>query len=64
MPRSQIVEDYLVSNEVFQENVQQAEVLHPLFAAIDDAGGIDGFLGELGLRPDDIEAVRRNLTQA
>jgi len=64
VPRDQIVEDYLVSNEVFHENVQQAEVLHPLFAAIDEGGGIDGFLGKLGLRADEVDAIRRNLTQA
>jgi protein-tyrosine phosphatase len=62
VPREQIVEDYLLSNEVFHENVQEAEVLQPLFSAIDEAGGIDAYLADIGLRPREIDAIRRNLT--
>jgi protein-tyrosine phosphatase len=60
-PRAEIVADYLLSNEVFQENVQEPEVLEPLFRAIDRAGGIERFLGELGLRRDEVESIRANL---
>ena len=64
VPRAQIVDDYLVSNEVFQEHVQEAEVLQPLFAAIDNAGGIDRYLERLGLRSDEVESIRTNLISA
>lgn len=64
VPRAAIVADYLVSNEVFQENVQEAEVLDPLFAAIDAAGGIDRFLLDFGLESREIEAVRSSLLTA
>jgi len=64
VPRPQIVDDYLLSNEVFQEHVQEAEVLAPLFTAIDAAGGIDRYLQRLGLRADEVEAIRTNLISA
>ncbi len=60
-PRREIVADYLVSNEVFAEYVQEADVLEPLFAAIDREGGIERFLGDLGLESAEIEAIRANL---
>jgi protein-tyrosine phosphatase len=62
VPRAEIVADYLVSNRVFQENVQEPEVLEPLFRAIDRAGGIERFLQDLGLRRDEVESIRANLT--
>ncbi len=62
VPRPEIVRDYLLSNDVFQENIQEPEVLHPLFEAIDRAGGIEGFLQGLGLSPSEIAAIRGNLT--
>jgi protein-tyrosine phosphatase len=61
VPRAEIVNDYLLSNQVFQENVQEGEVLHPLFEAIDDAGGIDPFLESLGLRSSEIDSIRTQL---
>lgn len=64
VPRSEIIGDYLLSNHVFQDNVQEAEVLHPLFEAIDNAGGIDRFLESLGLRSSEIEAIRTQLISA
>ena len=60
-PRAEIVADYLLSNEVFQENVQEPQVLEPLFRAIDRAGGIERFLEDLGLRQDEVESIRANL---
>ncbi len=59
--RSVIVSDYLLSNEVFQEQLQEASVLEPLFCAIDRAGGIERFLPQLGLERGEIDAVRANL---
>ena len=64
VPREAIVNDYLLSNEVFQEHIQEAGVLDPLFSAIDAAGGIDRFLGELGVEIRDIEGIRANLVAA
>jgi protein-tyrosine phosphatase len=64
VPREEIVGDYLLSNEVFQEHVQEAAVLEPLFAAIDRAGGIDRYLETLGLEPREVEAIRKNLLGA
>ena len=64
VPRGEIVGDYLLSNEVFRDNVQEAEVLQPLFDAVDRAGGIDGYLGELGLGGLEVEAIRTNLVAA
>jgi protein-tyrosine phosphatase len=61
VPRAEIVGDYLLSNDVFQENVQEAAVLEPLFGAIDRAGGIEPYLRSLGLARDEIEAIRENL---
>ena len=61
VPRDHIVDDYLLSNEVFQEHVQEALVLAPLFSAIDESGGIDRFLEDLGLSASDVEAIRTNL---
>jgi protein-tyrosine phosphatase len=59
--REEIVADYLVSNEAFAENVQDAVVLTPLFEWIDEQGGIEGVLTNLGLSPGEIEAIHANL---
>lgn len=59
--REIIVEDYLISNRAFTEHAQEAAVLSPLFAAIDAHGGIEGFLGRLGLERDEMEAARVHL---
>ncbi|MGH7860526.1 MAG: tyrosine-protein phosphatase [Candidatus Binatia bacterium] len=61
VPRPVIVEDYLLSNQVFESNLQEAQVLDPLFRMIDAEGGIDSFLVRLGLTAAEVEAVRRNL---
>src|SRR5262249_13598032 len=64
VPRETIVHDYLLSNEVFRENVQEPRVLDPLFHAIDRAGGIDGYLTNLGLSERDVAGIRANLVAA
>ena len=61
VPRPLIVEDYLRSNDVFLDSVQEAAVLDPLFGAIDAEGGIDPFLQGLGLDAAEVEAVREHL---
>lgn len=59
--RPEIVADYLLSNDVFADNVQEAGVLAPLFETIDRAGGIERYLGALGLEASDVAAIRANL---
>lgn len=61
VPRPAIVADYLLSNEAFRDNAQEAVVLEPLFAAIDDTGGVDRFLVGIGLERGEIDAIRANL---
>ena len=61
VPRTEIVADYLISNQVFEENVQDPAVLAPLFEAIDRAGGMERFLRELGIEAAEVEAIRGNL---
>jgi len=62
--RQRIVDDYLVSNASFTSMAQEATVLEPLFREIDAAGGIESFLGNLGLSADELERARRNLLVA
>jgi protein-tyrosine phosphatase len=64
VPRDEIIDDYLLSNEAFRDHAQEAAVLAPLFRSIDDAGGIEKFLGQLGLRASEVEAIRTNLIAA
>lgn len=61
VPRREIIADYLLSNDVFAEYVQEADVLEPLFAAIDREGGIERFLEDLGLGSAEIAGIRANL---
>ena len=61
VPRDEIIDDYLLSNEVFLDHTQEAAVLAPLFESIDKAGGIERFLRQLGLGATEIEAIRTNL---
>lgn len=62
--RRRIVDDYLVSNRSFSSMEQEATVLEPLFGAIDGAGGIEAFLGNLGVSAAELELARRNLLVA
>jgi protein-tyrosine phosphatase len=64
VPRDEIIDDYLLSNEVFHDHAQEAAVLAPLFRAIDAAGGIEKFLRRLGLGANEVEAIRTNLIVA
>jgi protein-tyrosine phosphatase len=63
VPRTVIVEDYLRSNAAFADGGQEARVLEPLFAAIDERGGIDRLLEGFGLARAEVEAVRANLLE-
>lgn len=62
--RPEIVSDYLASNAAFVDNVQEAAVLDPLFAWIDEKGGIERLLSDLGLGADEIDAIHDNLAGA
>jgi protein-tyrosine phosphatase len=61
VPREVIVADYLLSNDAFETDAQEATVLQPLFGAIDASGGIERFLGELGVTGGELESARRHL---
>ncbi len=64
VPRDEIIDDYLLSNEVFRDHAQEAAVLAPLFRSIDEAGGIEEFLRQLGLGASEVEGIRTNLIAA
>jgi protein-tyrosine phosphatase len=63
--RARILEDFLVSNITFPQMPLKAGQLEPIFALIDDHGGIDGFMREvLLLEPAVMEAIREDLLEA
>jgi protein-tyrosine phosphatase len=60
--RDRIVADFLESNTTFPKMPLTAGQLEPIFALIDENGGIEGFMHEiLGLEPIDIEVIREDL---
>lgn len=60
--RERIVADFLASNLVFTRALLSAAQLDPLFAAIDERGGIDCFMGEvIGLERCQLAAIRGDL---
>jgi protein-tyrosine phosphatase len=62
--RDRIVTDFLESNTTFPKMPLTAGQLEPIFALIDDNGGIEGFMHEiLGLEPIDIEVIREDLLE-
>jgi protein-tyrosine phosphatase len=62
--RDRIVADFLESNATFPEMPLSAAQLEPLFAEIDQNGGIDDFMREvLGLERADLDAIRAGLLE-
>lgn len=62
--RARILEDFLVSNITFPQMPLKAGQLEPIFALIDQHGGIDGFMREvLLLEPADMHAIREDLLE-
>ena len=62
--RDRIVTDFLESNTTFPKMPLTAAQLEPIFALIDESGGIEGFMHEvLGLEPIDIEVIREDLLE-
>ena len=62
--RDRIVADFLESNTTFPKMPLTAGQLGPIFALIDENGGIEGFMHEiLGLEPIDIEVIREDLLE-
>jgi hypothetical protein len=62
--RDRIVTDFLESNTTFPKMPLTAGQLEPIFALIDENGGIEGFMHEiLGLEPLDIEVIREDLLE-
>ena len=62
--RARILEDFLVSNVTFPQMPLKHSQLEPIFALIDEHGGIEGFMHDiLLLAPADIEAIRDDLLE-
>jgi protein-tyrosine phosphatase len=62
--RERIIADFLISNESFPAIPLSAGQLVPIFALIDENGGIEAFMHEvLGLEPGDLEAIREDLLE-
>lgn len=63
VPRERIYADYLLSAEVGPgpENQVEREWLDIIFAAVDEAGGIEPYLESAGLTPEELHSIRRNL---
>jgi len=62
--RDRIVTDFLESNTTFPKMPLTAGQLEPIFALIDENGGIEGFMHEVvGLEPIDIEVIREDLLE-
>jgi protein-tyrosine phosphatase len=62
--RDRIVTDFLESNTTFPKMPLTAGQLEPIFALIDENGGIEGFMHEvLGLEPMDLEVIREDLLE-
>jgi protein-tyrosine phosphatase len=62
--RELIVGDFLVSNETFPNMLLGPDQLAPIFAMIDENGGIERFMREvLGLAPGVIATIRQDLLE-
>jgi protein-tyrosine phosphatase len=62
--RRRILEDFLVSNVTFPQMPLKETQLEPIFALIDEHGGIEGFMHDiLMLDHTDIEAIREDLLE-
>jgi hypothetical protein len=62
--RERIFEDFLVSNITFPHIPLKKAQLEPIFALIDEHGGIEGFMRDiLLLQHSDIEAIREDLLE-
>jgi protein-tyrosine phosphatase len=62
--RERIVSDFLVSNETFPKMLLGAKQLAPIFAMIDENGGIENFMCTvLGLVSSDLEEIREGLLE-
>jgi len=62
--RERIVADFLESNTTFPQDLLTSEQLAPVFATIDEGGGIEGFMREeLRLDSSILRAIRDNLLE-
>jgi protein-tyrosine phosphatase len=62
--RERILQDFLASNAVFAGMPLTPEQLEPLFALIDESGGVDAFMrDEIGLAAEDLDAIRADLLE-
>ncbi|MGH7877963.1 MAG: tyrosine-protein phosphatase [Candidatus Binataceae bacterium] len=62
--RERIIGDFLISNQTFPNMLLDPNQLAPIFAMIDDNGGIERFMLEvLGLAPSTLIAIRQELLE-
>lgn len=63
--RDEVVADFLKSNTTFPNDLLTPKQLAPVFATIDEMGGIDEFMREvLGLHSSHLEAIRADLLES
>lgn len=63
--RERIVGDFLASNDTFPTAPLKPAQLDPVFASIDDAGGIRGFMRDvIGIGESEMEAIRQDLLES
>jgi protein-tyrosine phosphatase len=62
--RERIINDFLISNETFPKMLLGANQLTPIFAMIDENGGIENFMRQvLDLAPSDLQEIREELLE-
>jgi protein-tyrosine phosphatase len=62
--RQRIIADFLESNATFPKMPLTPRQLEPIFAMIDENGGVDGFMHEvIGLEPTDVKIIREDLLE-
>ncbi len=63
--RERIVSDFLESNLTFTKSLLAREQLDPVFALIDESGGIEGFMREvIGLNSGELAIIREDLLES
>ena len=63
-PREVIMDDYIHSRRITPKLKVQEDWIQVVFDRIDQSGGIDNYLKEIGVTPAQREAVKKNLEQS
>lgn len=62
-PRDVIMDDYIQSRRITPRLKVQEDWLQEVFDAVDKAGGIKGYLKQIGVTPEEIEAIRKQIVK-